>query len=619
MIRTAATLACCLPCVLIVGCAGLAREAAPGAAADTTPQTLEAAASAAAKAGPVLELRVLAPDELRGLLEQSLDLARLPALAGDRTLPQREIDRLVAAAPEQVRSLVETEGFFTPEIVVEQLPGSPPVVEVRVEPGPRARVRQLKIEVQGALAEALARGDAGAADSDEALRDDWPLDSGEPFRNAEWTSAKRAALARLRAQGYARAEWVSTLARVDASAHVVDLELVADSGPLFRTGGLRIRGLKTHDEATVRNIANFRPGTPATEQLLLDFQERLQRSGLFTSASVQLDARAEDPEQATVTVRLRERELQEATFGIGVSSEVGLRGTVEHVHRRVFGQALTARNNFELGSVRRSWAGELSTHTLPGLYRNLVGGTAERIESSTDIVSSVRLRLGRAQESPRIDRLIFVEAERSLRELEDGSRTDSDALSLHYHGIWRDVDNVLLPTEGLVFSGQIGGGRARSDPGGTGPFVRAYGRMVAYRPIGGWFGQARLEFGQVFARQDVLPPDSLLFRAGGDGSVRGYEYRSLAPTENDIVSGGKVLATASVELAHPLLERMPQLWGTVFVDAGRAAERWQDYEPAVGYGVGLRYRSPIGPLSLDVARGQETGSVRLHLSVGVTF
>ncbi|MCC9597277.1 autotransporter assembly complex family protein [Rubrivivax sp. JA1055] len=600
-----------LVCLALGGCAGLAHEPAdrPDAQATTEP----------AESAPVLVLRVAAPETVRALLEQQLDLARLPALAQGRRPSVREVERLIAAAPEQVQSLVETEGFFTPTITIERYPGDPPVVLVRVEPGPRARVRGLKIEINGPLAEARALGEAEAVDGDAALREDWPLDPGEPFRNEEWAAAKRSALARLRALGYARAEWVSTLARVDATAHRVDLELVADSGPLFRTGELRIRGLQRQDEATVRNLAGFRAGTPATEKLLLDFQERLQRSGLFTTASVQLDARAEDPGRATITVRVAEREIQEATFGLGVSSEVGPRGTVEHVHRRAFGQALTARNTFELGRVRRSWTGELSTHPLPGLYRNLVGGAAERIESSTDIVSSVRARLGRAQETPRIDRLLYVEAERSVRRLDDGTRTDADALSLHYQGVWRRVDNMLLPTEGWVFSGQVGGGRARSDPGGTGPFVRAWGRLAVYQPLGRWYGTLRLEAGEVFARDDVLPPESLLFRAGGDGSVRGYEYRSLAPTDDGIVSGGKVMATASAEIARPILARLPQLWGAAFVDAGRAADRWQGYRPAVGYGVGLRLRSPIGPLSVDVARGHETGNVRLHLSVGVTF
>ena len=62
-----------------------------------------------------------------------------------------------------------------------------------------------------------------------------------------------------------------------------------------------------------------------------------------------------------------------------------------------------------------------------------------------------------------------------------------------------------------------------------------------------------------------------------------------------------------------------QLLGAVFVDAGNAADRWRELHPVFGYGVGLHYRSPVGPLRLDVAYGQSDRQVRLHLSVGVTF
>jgi translocation and assembly module TamA len=84
-------------------------------------------------------------------------------------------------------------------------------------------------------------------------------------------------------------------------------------------------------------------------------------------------------------------------------------------------------------------------------------------------------------------------------------------------------------------------------------------------------------------------------------------------------TGGRVIFTTSVEAAHPLLRSMPELWGAVFVDAGRAADRFSDLKPAVGAGVGLRYRSPIGPVSLDLAYGEELRKFRLHLNVGVTF
>ncbi len=585
----------------------------------------KAGAEAQAAGPPLLVLQVEAPDDIKPLLEADLDLARLPVLARGKTLPQRELDRLVAAAPQQVHALLETEGYFQSEVQVEQVEqveqpaAAPPTVLVRVQPGPRAQVRELRIDVQGPLAAATERNEPYARDAQQALRHNWALPPGAPFRNPLWSAAKRSALAQLRAQGFANADWLSTVARVDAQTQAVTLELVVDSGPLFRTGELRVRGLERQSEASVRNLANLRPGTPATEKTLLDIQERLQKSGLFDSATVQLDARAEDPAAAPVTIRLSEQKLQEATVGIGVSSDVGVRGTLDHVHRRAFGNAATARNHFELGTVRQAWEGELSSHTLPGLHRNLLGGAAERIESENDVVTSARLRVGRAQETPRIDRLAFVEVERSLRQ-SDVLNQKSDAITANYHGIWRAVDNVLLPTDGRVASFQVGLGQARSDPGGSGPLLRLYSRANVFRPIGrNWFGQVRLELGQVFSRSDVVPPDTMLFRAGGEASVRGYEYRSLTPTVNGVQSSGKVLFTTSVELARPILARLPALWGAVFVDAGRAADNWGALKPAVGAGVGLRYRSPIGPLSLDLAYGEEVRRYRLHLSVGVTF
>ena len=114
-------------------------------------------------------------------------------------------------------------------------------------------------------------------------------------------------------------------------------------------------------------------------------------------------------------------------------------------------------------------------------------------------------------------------------------------------------------------------------------------------------------------------PESQRFRAGGDGSVRGYAYRSLTPQVGGIDVGGKVLLTASAEVAHPISARLPSVWWAAFVDAGRAAESWRDWSPAWGAGVGLRVRSPVGPLRVDIAYGEETKQFRLHLSVGVVF
>ena len=101
--------------------------------------------------------------------------------------------------------------------------------------------------------------------------------------------------------------------------------------------------------------------------------------------------------------------------------------------------------------------------------------------------------------------------------------------------------------------------------------------------------------------------------------MRGYGYRTLGPMVNGAIVAGRVLATGSVEVEHPLTDRLPALLGALFVDAGNAADSWANFHPVFGYGAGLHYRSPVGPLRLDLAYGEAVHSFRVHISVGVTF
>jgi translocation and assembly module TamA len=200
-----------------------------------------------------------------------------------------------------------------------------------------------------------------------------------------------------------------------------------------------------------------------------------------------------------------------------------------------------------------------------------------------------------------------------------GSSND-EAVSYNYHWVWRDLDSVLLPTRGFTFSAQGAVGYARSDTKDNGRFGRAYGRATWYQPLGAaWYATLRAEAGQVFVADNVGVPDTLLFRVGGDESVRGYAYRTLGPVVAGAVTSGRVMFTGSAEVARPISPRQPAFWWAVFVDAGNAANEWNQLTPALGYGVGLRWRSPVGPLRLDLAYGEEVRKARVHLSVGIAF
>lgn len=576
------------------------------------------------------QFEVVAPEPLDKLLETYLDLARFRHAPSSEAITVAELDRLAVAAPAQARALLETEGYFNAVVTTERLTDAngKPRMRLMVVPGPRTLVRDVSLEATGALAEAAARGDADASARLVALRRFWPLRVGQPFRQPAWNDAKNATLAQLRAEGYPAATWERTNAQVDADANTVRIEAVADSGPLFRLGAISVEGIERYDADAVRRLATFGVGTTYSEKLLLDYQERLVKSGLFQGASVEIDSDPDQAEAAKVTVKVKELTLQQATLGLGYSANTGPRITLEHYHRRVFGTRWIARSKFEFGPDLKSLGTEFTSHPLEGNYRNLVAANAERLRSADELRTSWTARIGRVQDTSRIERLYYGEAVHS-RVDSNLLATSSDALTANYHWVLRDVDNVLLPTQGITVNAQgaVGYGTGtefQPGPGigseSKGPLARIYGRLTWYKPLGdAWYASFRGEAGEVFAKSRIGVPDPLLFRAGGDDSVRGYGYRTLGPIINGAVASGRVLLTASAEVARPISARLPSVWWAAFVDAGSAADRWVDLDPVLGYGLGLRWRSPVGPLRVDLAYGQEERRFRLHLSVGIAF
>jgi translocation and assembly module TamA len=622
-------LASALPgCALLGGAeapvekAAAAPAASPDGDGDETPERAE------------YRLVFEAPSELQALLRNFLDLSRFQAAPQAEGITRAELDRLISAAPAQARALLETEGYFNAEVNISRRNGeaakglialvSPtqpvlPTVVVKVNPGPRTRIEQVTLAFSGPLRDSFDQGDARAKALAAQLTSQWSLPVLDAFRQDAWTSAKSGLIANLRAGGYPAAQWERTAARIDAPSNTAQLDLLAQSVPLFRFGAFKFDGLEQHDEDAVRNLSDFGPGDPYTEKLLLDFQERVQRMGLFEGASVEIDTDPAHADAAEVRVKVKESPLQEATTGVGYSANTGPRLTLEHTHRRVFGQPWVAKNKFELGSERSVWEGNLTSHPLPGKYRNLVGGNAERLKTTDELRTSWSARIGRTQDTERIDRLYYFEYVH-VRLESAAEKSNNEALSYNYHWIWRDVDSVLLPTKGSTYNAQGAVGYARSTTQDNGPFVRLYGRGNWYQPLGNaWYATVRGEAGQVFAADNVGLPDTLLFRAGGDESVRGYAYRTLGPLENGVVTSGRVLFTGSAELARPISLKQPAFLWAVFVDAGQAANNWKDLKPVFGYGAGVRWRSPVGPLRLDIAYGHEVEKFRMHLSVGIAF
>ena len=98
---------------------------------------------------------------------------------------------------------------------------------------------------------------------------------------------------------------------------------------------------------------------------------------------------------------------------------------------------------------------------------------------------------------------------------------------------------------------------------------------------------------------ESLPP-SIRFFAGGDNSVRGYDYQSLGPVDaQGNVVGGKHLLVGSIELEKAI----GKVFGVAaFYDVGNAFDKVEQMNLQQGAGIGIRLYAPFGYLRFDFAR-----------------
>ena len=175
-----------------------------------------------------------------------------------------------------------------------------------------------------------------------------------------------------------------------------------------------------------------------------------------------------------------------------------------------------------------------------------------------------------------------------------------------------DADDRLYPRRALGGTVLLRGGIEGVGSDATFAQVHATARWIRGRAPSDRL-QVRGELGHTFTNALVDMPLSLRFFAGGDRSVRGYGWREIGPRVGDYATGAKNVVTASVEYEHYFTKE----WGgAVFVDTGDAFDNTPNLH--YGVGVGVRWRSPVGPVRVDVARGM-TGpdaGFTLHFNIG---
>ena len=587
-------------------------------------------ASAAAMAqGVAYTVAIDAPRPLEKLLEANLDLLRWQ---GNPRLDLDQLQRLVKAAPDQAKVLIATEGYFSPKVSAGlDTSGPTPVARIIVDPGAAVTVGDVELVFTGF--EPVA---GGTPYDSAALKSGWSLPVGRRFRQADWEVAKRNLLRQVMQTRYPRAQMTESSAMVDPDVNRALLRVVIDSGPEARFGEITIEGLKRYPPSIIRNLNQIKPGEQYNEAALQAFQARLQDTGYFSGVEVSADmgesldqdienlteeqkatpkiaAPIENPVTLPVRVAVTENKQKNIAAGVGISSNTGYRAQLTYDDLYIAG--LRMKSNVLMETKRQSARADFYFPTTPRGFNDSFGAGFERndLQGETTAVSTVSAR--RAWGTPLRERSLTLEYLSEERKLGATPSVRSQSVPLTFSYTKRAVDNLLLPTKGYVLNAQLGGALLPllTDE----RFIRASTRFIHYRPLGPASSLVlRAEAGALGSKQKAGVPSTFLFRAGGDQSVRGYGYQELGVRENGAIVGGRFLLTGSAEYQYWF--KPP--WGVAFfVDAGNAADKARDLKPEFGYGVGARWRSPVGPINVDVAYGQAVKKARLHFSLGFTF
>ncbi|MDP2431310.1 MAG: autotransporter assembly complex family protein [Pseudomonadota bacterium] len=566
-------------------------------------------AQAADPAALSYAINLQAPQAQRKLLENHLDLYRWRD--GER-MDETQLRRLVDQAPQQVRALLASEGFYSPQVHAELAQsGGAWAVRLEVQPGMAARVGRVDLRIVGGSDDSSADNRARLL----KLRADWSLPSGAVFRHEDWESAKRAALRGLLLDRYPAAAIHDSQATVDPQANSVGLALTLDSGPAFTFGALQIEGLRRYPASVIERLNPIQPGEPYAQAKLLELQSRLQDSPYFAGAAVHAEIDPEHPVNVPIKVSIEENRARTLGLGIGMSTDTGPRAQMDYRDLNLFGQAWRLAGSLKVAQKEQSVGGELQFPLTRQGDRDSL--TAQWVRSDVEGEVTRTLTLGarrgflRGMNETAYSLRYYLEQQ----EVDGAIGEQRSALVPSWSWTRRDVDNLLFPTRGYLLNIQADAAAQAllSDRS----FLRGYGKATWFHRLGDK-GQLILrgELGAVAAAgRDGIPAD-FLFRSGGDQTVRGYAYQSLGVRDGNAIVGGRWLGVASAEYVRWLT---PQWGAALFVDAGDAADSLDSLHPVVGYGLGARWKSPVGPLNLDLAYGHETQETRLHFSVGFSF
>ncbi|WP_186100140.1 autotransporter assembly complex protein TamA [Burkholderia gladioli] len=565
------------------------------------------AASIALPAWAKYSVDIDAPRSVRKLLEQHLDVSRF---AKRDDISDDQFEFLITATPQQVRDLTATEGYFSPVVStdVRNRDGKRSVT-VKVDPGPQTDVAGVDLQFKGPV---------GTEDpkQETAARLAFSLHEGDAFTQSGWDGAKNAALKQLQSYRYLGAKIVSSQARIDPRTRTAKLAVSFDSGPTFTMGALDVSGVRRYPEKIVTNVNPLGVGEIYDVQRINELQRQLQNTPYYASVAIDVGDDTSKPEDTPVHVKVSEYPYNSVRGGVGYATDTGPHVQGSYTYLDTFGAAWPLQVSGRIDQIQQYGQVQLSMPPSPHGWTNSALASYTNTNVSDVRIYSARLGLQRTKTSQNIDYSYSIMFYQDRLDQNGAGPTTSRALVPQWSWTRRNVDDPLFPRSGNLIHAEAG--FAVKGVLTDQSFIRGYARGQQYIPIGKrdliFF---RAELGGVFTSGGSAGiPASLLFRAGGSNSVRGYGYQSIGNSVDGSVLPTKYLMTGTAEYQHWFNHD----WGAAtFFDVGTATDAWGERVFYPGVGLGARWRSPVGPVNVDLAYGLRNRSVRPYLTLGIAF
>ena len=547
--------------------------------------------------------------EVKSMLEEYLPLITQQQ---DEELDKEQVGFLAEEAPDNVKTMLKTKGYFNGSVNVQDNGSS---YTVAVNPGPRTKIDNVSVAILGDIL-----SDDNLAEYYQKAMANWQQPVGEYFDQDGWSGSKTSVLSAVTRKKYPLAKLSNTQATVNPNNNTADLNVIVESNRPIYFGDFEITGTRRYPENVVAGLARFKPGAPYDLDLLLDFQQALEQNGHYSGASVQADFDRLQGDRVPVKVNVTEVKRHKLETGIRYDSEYGLGGRIGYDYYNLFNKGYIGSVVWDMDKYETTLAAGISQpRNSDGKYWTT---NTSYNRSTTQNLEKRALTSGiwRVRDRNGIESRLGIEFITEDRKVPDTNYDLGRSHATMLTASWKrqNIETELRPENGYYLDGKIGAtlGNFLSSTAMARATARAgYFYTPENKKLGTFI--VRGQAGYVYAREGENVPSSLMFRTGGASSIRGYELDSIGlEGPNNSVLPDRALLVGSLEYQFPITKSVS---GAVFHDVGDAAGNFKRMSMKHGTGLGVRWFSPVAPFSFDVAYGHQDKKLRWHISLGTRF